>query len=148
VDSIKKVLGNRIRELRKSRGISAETLAERLEVHANTVYTLERGQTWVSAELLDRLSSAFSVNVAFLFADVPESSPTPQQAVEVLRDALEGPPLTSIQREILGVIGALDEAKARQWLSAIRLEQSPDLTDSEDFDSPQKRAQSRRKASP
>ena len=45
-------MGNKIREIRKSRGLSSEALAKRIGVHTNTVRNWERGDTEISVKYL------------------------------------------------------------------------------------------------
>jgi transcriptional regulator with XRE-family HTH domain len=62
-----KLLGQRIRELRKARGLSQEELAERIESGAKYVSALERGQKNVPVAVLVRVARALRVELVDLF---------------------------------------------------------------------------------
>ena len=50
--SIKKNLGNRIREIRVSRSLTQEALAEKINLSAKSLSQIELGNNFVSAETL------------------------------------------------------------------------------------------------
>src|SRR5574344_977232 len=64
---IKKIFGNNIRYYRKKRGMTQESLAEKLEVTGKHLGAIESGQTFVSAELIEKASSVLDVSPASLF---------------------------------------------------------------------------------
>ena len=49
---IKKLLGQRIKELRTKKGYTQEQLTEKLNIGQRTLSKIERGNTFVSAETL------------------------------------------------------------------------------------------------
>lgn len=61
-------LGNQIKALRQGRGITQETLAEKLGVSAQAVSKWERGATVPDVQLLPDLSAYFGVTIDELFA--------------------------------------------------------------------------------
>ncbi len=64
---IKEHFGNKVRELRKSRKMSQEALAEALEIETSTLSSLETGKTFVSYKTFVRLCEVFSVLPRELF---------------------------------------------------------------------------------
>ena len=74
--SIKKNLGNRIREIRVSRSLTQEALAEKINLSAKSLSQIELGNNFVSAETLEELCTALEINPNVLFdfkySDVPE----------------------------------------------------------------------------
>ena len=60
------MLGENIRNLRKNKGYSQETLAEQLHVVRQTVSKWEKGLSVPDAEMLNRLSELFEVPVDVL----------------------------------------------------------------------------------
>lgn len=64
------MLGNNIKELRKSKGYSQETLAEQLHVVRQTISKWEKGTSVPDAEMLNRISEMFEVSVAELLGSV------------------------------------------------------------------------------
>ena len=59
----KKLLGKRIREIRKTRGLSQEKLAERAGISAQYVRNIERGVENPTLDLLLRLAEALKVSL-------------------------------------------------------------------------------------
>lgn len=66
MDDIKKLLGQRIRELRKSYNISQQELAEKINIDPRNLSNIETGKTFPSKSLLD-IAYALNVPVAELF---------------------------------------------------------------------------------
>ena len=64
---LKKKLGNRIREIRISRSLTQETLAEKINLSAKSLSQIELGNNFVSAQTLDALCSALSIEAKTLF---------------------------------------------------------------------------------
>lgn len=62
-------LGGRIRELRKARGMSARALAERVGVHPQHVFAIERGRFTPTIPTLEKIAGALGVPVGDLFAE-------------------------------------------------------------------------------
>lgn len=60
----KGLLGKRIREIRKSQGLSQEKLAERAGISAQYVSNIERGKENPTLDLLLRLAEALRVSLA------------------------------------------------------------------------------------
>lgn len=89
-ERIKKSFGARLRKIREGSAVSVEALAERLGVHPNTVYKLERGEQWVGADVLEAIETSLPVDLSRLFTDC-EPRPTPHEALAVLARAIEAP---------------------------------------------------------
>lgn len=60
--------GKRLAEVRKSRGLTQEELAEMLDISAVSVTYLETGRRWPRLLTLHRIAKALKVSVADLFA--------------------------------------------------------------------------------
>lgn len=69
--SLKLRVGGRLREIRKSRGLTQERLAERIDRSVDAVSALERGLALPSFETLEKLADALNVPVRDFF-DVEE----------------------------------------------------------------------------
>ena len=69
---IKAVLGANIKHYRKKLRISQEQLAEKLEITPKHLSTIETGATFVSAELLEKISGQLLVSVSTLFYSIDE----------------------------------------------------------------------------
>jgi transcriptional regulator with XRE-family HTH domain len=96
-------LTNRLRELRKGRGLSLEALEERAGVSVSTISRLETGGMKMTAEYLSTLSAALECHPAELIADLGV----------VARN--EG------ERELLTRLRALDPAAVGALLATARL---------------------------
>ena len=63
----KKLLGKRIKELRKNAGYTQEKLAEIVEIEINSISSIERGRYFPSPENLVKISTALNVSLSDLF---------------------------------------------------------------------------------
>lgn len=61
------LLGRRIKEVRQMRGFSQEELAERMDVNAKYLSSVERGRENPTLDLLARLARALEVDLVDLF---------------------------------------------------------------------------------
>ena len=78
MSTLKEEFGRRVRQKRKEAGLSQEQLAEKANLSANYIGRIERGDKWVSPDVLDRLSRVLRVQVVefFKFED-------PKRATEI-----------------------------------------------------------------
>lgn len=61
VDALKTVLGAQLRDLRRSRGLSQEKLAEELEVSPRYLAGIERGERNLTLDSVDALAGQLGV---------------------------------------------------------------------------------------
>ena len=107
---VKKLIGDRIRQMRKEKGLSQEKLGYESELHCTHIGSIERGQKNWSIDTLIKVAKGLNVEVADLFnfpgppadakkvkkslvEDINASSP---ESVKILSDLLNG--LKSVQR--------------------------------------------------
>jgi len=64
-----KLIGSRIKEARKNKGITQEMLAEKLDVTIGYVSQVERGITKISLDLLARVSTIFELDIAYFLTN-------------------------------------------------------------------------------
>ena len=64
-----KLVGERIKRARKSKGITQENMAERLNVSIGYVSQVERGVTKISLDLLAAISTILGCDVAALISE-------------------------------------------------------------------------------
>jgi transcriptional regulator with XRE-family HTH domain len=69
-EKILRRLGERVREVRKERALSQESLAERAEIHVNHLRRIELGQANPTYLVLLRLSRAFDMPLAKFLSSV------------------------------------------------------------------------------
>lgn len=63
----KKIIGLRIKEIRKSKGLSQETLAEKAETSPNYLSRMERGTENPTLDMLIKLSTALEIEMWEMF---------------------------------------------------------------------------------
>ena len=82
----RKLLGKRIKSLRKSKGQTQERLAEIININAKYLAGIERGEANPTLSLLQRLSAGLEVPLSELFQYRPEEGYPPVE----LRRKLDG----------------------------------------------------------
>ena len=98
-----KLIGERIKKVRKSKGITQDALAEKLNVSIGYVSQVERGITKISLDLLGAISSILDCDIAgFITESVTKSS-----------DYMES--------ELLSEIRKLDSKKKKYIIEIIKL---------------------------
>lgn len=65
--NIKQKFGIKIKNLRKSKGLSQEKLANLAEIDRTYLPTIEKGERNVSIEVIERLANALDISVKDLF---------------------------------------------------------------------------------
>jgi len=71
VDDIKRLVGQRVRALRKEKGLTQEELGWRAELHYTYIGAVERGEKNCSIESLDKIVKALNVTIHDFFASFP-----------------------------------------------------------------------------
>lgn len=79
---INQLIGQRLRELRDTQGLSLAQLGERSGVSRSNISLIERGESSATATVLDKLSAALGVTVASLFEKSAADAPSPMARVE------------------------------------------------------------------
>ncbi len=64
---IRKRFGKRVKELRQARGLSQEALAHLVELNASYISGIEKGESDISIEMIQKLSIALQINISGLF---------------------------------------------------------------------------------
>lgn len=67
MNNLSKQIGQQIRQLRKSRGITQEQLAEMAGVHPSYIGRLERAEINTTIDMLDKISMGLGIPVYQLF---------------------------------------------------------------------------------
>lgn len=70
---IQQQLGNRIKELRKIKGLSQEVLAEQIGIATNTLSSIETGNAFMTAQTLEKILEILNITPKELFT-FPEST--------------------------------------------------------------------------
>ncbi len=72
MESFKKVVGGRIKKLRKDNNLSQAQLAQRADLHFSYVAQIERGEKMPSLKSLDRICDALDADMEYMFASEKE----------------------------------------------------------------------------
>ena len=103
----RKLLGKRIKSLRKSKGHTQERLAEIININTNYLAGIERGEANPTLSLLERLSTGLEVPLPELFRYHPEEGYQPaqlrQKLDQMVNEARDGelPRLTRVFEALL-----------------------------------------------
>ena len=103
--SIKKKLGNRIREIRTNRSLKQEALAEKVNMSAKSLSQIELGNNFVSAETLEEICLALNITPKVLF-DFEYSEITKENSIKEIVDKLENNP--NLLKIIYKIVSVLD----------------------------------------
>lgn len=92
-DEIRATLGSNIKRLRTLNRLSQEELAEKVDISANFLSSIEIGKKWVSPSTLAKLSDALSVESYVLFKPQNHCAPDIQNRTEeifqIIEDSIE-----------------------------------------------------------
>lgn len=90
VDSITEIFRTRLKQARKSKGLSQEEAAEKLETHSETISRWERGERQPSIRDLQKISEQLGRPPAWFFLapkeEVVSSEKAPFNPVEAIED--------------------------------------------------------------
>ena len=98
---VQKIIGRRIQEIRKQRGLTQEQLAERVNISPHYLSALERGVYNIKLDLLVDILNILNCSADEVFQDVVDSSS--KIKASQLSEKLKGLPLHE-QRKILEVV--------------------------------------------
>lgn len=74
MSNLPKVIGERIRNFRKERGLSQEELAEIANLHTTYIGQLERGEKNATLESIAKVANALEISLEDLFRSIPPNS--------------------------------------------------------------------------
>lgn len=73
----KKLLGKRIKEIRKHKGLTQEQLSEMIDIETSSLSGIESGRFFPSLHVLDKMSSVLEIELVEFFkfssVDIPEN---------------------------------------------------------------------------
>jgi transcriptional regulator with XRE-family HTH domain len=94
-------LARRLRDLRRERGLSLESLAERSGVSRSNISLIERGESSPTAVVLDKLATALGVALPDLFAPPAESDDPPSPLARAVEHSVWTDPDSGYRRRSL-----------------------------------------------
>ena len=109
--NIKQIFGNNLHEYRKNKNLSQEQLAEKLEISVKHLSTLETGKSFVSAELLEKISKILSVSPSALFYS-PEEKSIDESDFSIIDHIIE----EEFQKATLSAKNRIHSIKFLDWL--------------------------------
>jgi transcriptional regulator with XRE-family HTH domain len=65
--NVRKLIGKRLQQLRKAKGLSQEKLAEKIEISVNSLSRIERGLTYMSFPNIEKLTKILDIDIYELF---------------------------------------------------------------------------------
>jgi transcriptional regulator with XRE-family HTH domain len=69
---VKSVFGKNLKFYRKTKHLSQEELSEKVDISVKHLSSIERGLTFVSADLLEKLAAAIEIPISCFFVNEPE----------------------------------------------------------------------------
>lgn len=116
-------LGDRIRELRKSKGETLKDISDRTKLSVSYLSDIERGRTKPSLQTLDTIAEHFGISVTDLlsgveFAGIQTDNALPPGLAELINDPEYGSDIDNSWRELLMKInlrGKRPQTK-KEWL--------------------------------
>lgn len=88
-ESTKKLLGVRIKELRKIRGLSQEQLSGKIDIDPKHLSRIESGRSFPSFDTLEKLANALKVDLRDFFEFAHEAKNT-RELKEMISNLLKG----------------------------------------------------------
>ena len=98
---VQKIIGRRIQEIRKQKGLTQEQMAERVNISPHYLSALERGVYNIKLDLLVDILNVLNCSADEVFQDVVDTSS--KIKASQLSEKLKGLPLHE-QRKILEVV--------------------------------------------
>ena len=80
------MLGDNIRRLRKNRGYSQETLAERMHVVRQTISKWEKGLSVPDADMLEQMADLFEISVSELLDGSTSQQELPEESADAVAE--------------------------------------------------------------
>ncbi len=65
--NIKKLLGKRIKEIRKNKGLTQDELAEKIGIESTSISNIENGKYYPTADNLEKIMNALNITPQNLF---------------------------------------------------------------------------------
>ena len=86
---VKIIFGENLKQFRKEKNLSQEQLSEKVDISVKHLSSIERGLTFVSAELLENLSVSLEVPIHQLFLKKPKTLPQNDPLLETIDRTVE-----------------------------------------------------------
>lgn len=100
---LRTTFGRRLRELRRARGLSLETLGEHAGVNDKYVQAVETGRQSPTLDIVEKLAKGLGIHVVALFSE--ELPPAPKKRVAKLLDQLNDGDLRKLAVVLETIVG-------------------------------------------
>jgi transcriptional regulator with XRE-family HTH domain len=122
LEQFKERFGGNVRQRRKQLGLSQEELAAHSGLSETSIGLLERGKVWPQFENLQAIADQLQVPIDALFAsEMTMVTPSPLEALEIVKQALSSQKLGPAEREILGILSSINDPEMRtQFIKTVR----------------------------
>jgi transcriptional regulator with XRE-family HTH domain len=89
MSNLLKLVGTKIRDIRKQKGLSQEQLGELASFHFSYIGGVERGETNISLNNLDKIAKALDVEVYHFFSYVQHLHDVDYEKESIIKELLE-----------------------------------------------------------
>ena len=90
---LRKLIGTRIRSVRKQKGLTMQELSQRAKIQYNYLGDVERGDRNISIDILEKIVTALDIHLRELLdyseVDIDQDALTLQSVLEIHRDFLK-----------------------------------------------------------
>ena len=111
MEEIQKVIGNRLRDLRKKKGLSQEELGWKANLHYTYVGAIERGEKNVSIVTIGKIARGLGISINEVFHSPMDIKDPDKLKGSILKEIEKSDP--EVQKVILDIVKELNALKAR-----------------------------------
>lgn len=116
---MRSILGKRIADARKAKGLKKAELARAIGKKASTITRIEEGETWAEIDTLQRIANTLETSVESFFAEKDYvREPTATEMLATLAKAIETPE----KRQLIRIIAGMNEPQVRHILTRLETE--------------------------
>ena len=102
---LKRLIGLRIGEIRRTKGLTQEALAGRMEIDPKYLSSIERGRENPTLNILIKLSHALEADMGEIFSDLPLEDPNRKKAMVLsLLNEADGDQLKLIYKVLTAIM--------------------------------------------
>lgn len=103
MDKLRKLFGDRLRTLRKARGLSQEALAEKADTHFTYIGVIERGEQSPTLDTVEKIAKALDMETKELFL-FPSGEQAESESLKIQVEELLKAKDTKTIRQILRIL--------------------------------------------
>ena len=102
---IKKMIGNRIKELRARKDVTQEQLAEKVEINTKYLSSIERGKENPTLDIFIRVAESLGVDIGDIFKQLEAEDPSKRRwNIDTLLDQANGEQLKTALKILSAII--------------------------------------------